>query len=69
MSEGAVVDIMSIVALHTGSMGDIGKREAISKSTLGGFGQGRDWLGHFGPEQIVNAGLMSLRTHSHWSIQ
>lgn len=43
-------------------MGDIGKREDVSKSTLGGLGQGRDWLGDFVPEQMVNARLVSLRT-------
>lgn len=57
------------VALHTGSMDDIGKREAISKSDLGGLGQGRDWLGDFVPEQMVNARLVSSRTQSQWSIQ
>lgn len=39
------MDIMSIVALHTGSMGDVGKREAMHKQVYLGWPLGKEEIG------------------------
>ena len=75
VSEGAVVDITKeycSMCTRAGSMGDVGKREAIlSKSVYLGWPWARKkiGLGTLCLRQMVNARLVSLRTQSHWSIQ